>query len=81
MAPAPAEGSTATGPFIQVPVPHTEAPRQKIPSDWASSHEETPRFDTPCYAASIPSVDEDELARLRGPLSPNAVRDIENGMQ
>ena len=81
MPPAPAEGSTMTGPFIQVPAPPTEAPRQKIPSDWASSHEETPRFDTPRQAASLPSVDEDELAHLRGPLSPNAVRDIENGMR
>lgn len=80
MSPAPQEGSTVTGPFIPAPAPPTEAPRWKIPSDWASSHKETPRYDTPHQAASLPNVDEDELARLRGPLSPNDVSIIETGM-
>ena len=76
----PAEGYNPTTRSIPAQARPTDLPRARIPSDWASSHEDTPHYGTPHPASSSHGLDEDDLARLRAPLSPKATSILSQGM-
>ena len=76
----PAEDYNPSARSTPAQVLPTDLPRARIPSDWASSCKDTPHYGTPHPASSSHGLDEDDLARLRAPLSPEATSILSQGM-